>query len=801
MAEPSGMLLPAPVLDVQVRGRDDVVGELTELASAPDGRVRVLAGMGGSGKSTVARAVAVQVTAAGGRAWWVPAVDAVSVTQLLLGLAGELGASPGQVDEALAGRVNPSDVLWRQLETARGWMLVLDNADDLAVLSVGGRPAGSGSGWLRPTRTGLVLVTSRAGDQQEWGPVVDVRRLKPLSKVDGAQVLLDLAPAAGDRAAAESLSGRLAGLPLALHQAGSYLASAFAADRGFAGYERALSVRFGELMGRGEDDRTKVIATWELSLDALEALGRDQARPLLQVLSCFASSVPVPPLLLDHDRLAVMCGSMSGVEEGLSGLLSVGLIGTRDAPGSQTPGVTVHPLVAQTIRYRAGDALTGSLAESVKLLGAAMGQLRADDPEHAADWLALLPHLQALLLADHQLPAEAEASLAEATAKISAALIWGGSYAAALAVAESGLEREHWLGEDQRRVLSLRHGRAAARRFLGRHREAAAEYRQVLDARLRVLGPDHPDTLATREEIALTMGALGKPADAEAELRHVLDARLRVLGPDHPSALATRHEIARMLAEQGKAADAEAEFRHVLDAVLRIRGPDHPDTLTMRHEIARMLAALGKPADAEAELRQVLDAELRIQGPDHPSTLTTRNNIAAVLAQQGKPADAEAEYRQVLDARLRVLGPDHPSTLTTRNNIAAVLAQQGKPADAEAELRQVLDAELRIQGPDHPDTLTTRNNIAAVLAQQGKPADAEAELRQVLDARLRIQGPDHPSTLTTRNNIAAVLAEQGKPADAEAELRQVLDARLRVLGPDHPSTLTARNSLKLLQDQ
>src|SRR5262249_2743333 len=135
-AEPAGVLLPAPLLDVQVRGRDDVVGELAELASVPDGRVQVLAGMGGSGKSTVARAVAAQVTASGGRAWWVPAGDAVSVTQLLLGLAGALGASAGQVEEALAGRVNPSDVLWRQLEAARGWVLMLDNVDDLAALVV-----------------------------------------------------------------------------------------------------------------------------------------------------------------------------------------------------------------------------------------------------------------------------------------------------------------------------------------------------------------------------------------------------------------------------------------------------------------------------------------------------------------------------------------------------------------------------------------------------------------------------------------------------------------------------------------
>jgi hypothetical protein len=48
--------------------------------------------------------------------WWVPAVDAETVTARLLGLARELGASPGEVAEGLAGQRSPAEVLWRSLE-------------------------------------------------------------------------------------------------------------------------------------------------------------------------------------------------------------------------------------------------------------------------------------------------------------------------------------------------------------------------------------------------------------------------------------------------------------------------------------------------------------------------------------------------------------------------------------------------------------------------------------------------------------------------------------------------------------
>jgi hypothetical protein len=252
-------VLPPPVgrLPAEVRGRAGILEELAELARHPDGRVHVLAGLGGSGKSTVALAVARDAAVAGLRTWWVAVADPVSVASELLGLARKLGAPDGEVAEALAGRVNPSDVLWPCLEAVPGWVLVLDNADDPALLAVAGRRAGEAAGWLRPTLAGLVLVTSRSGNAQAWGPMARVHRVGPLDATDGAQALLDLAPGAGAVRQAAALSSRLGGLPLALHQAGSYLASPFAAQRTFEAYGQILEERFAELLGRGDDDRTR----------------------------------------------------------------------------------------------------------------------------------------------------------------------------------------------------------------------------------------------------------------------------------------------------------------------------------------------------------------------------------------------------------------------------------------------------------------------------------------------------------------------------------------------------------------
>ncbi len=540
-AETGVTALRAPTgrLPENVRGRDDLLAELYKLAAAPDGRVHVLAGLGGTGKSTLALHVAQEMTRAGVPAWWVSAVDAATLTARLMGLAQDLGASPGEVAEALNGRRDPADLLWRFLQVRSGWLLVFDNADDLGALTVGGFDAASGAGWLRPSTAGLIIVTSREQDPQAWGRHADLHPVGWLDPVTGGQVLADLAPDAGPAGDATALSERLGGLPLALHHAGSQLASPFAAEKTFTEYARALDERFGRLMGHGAaDDRAIVTRTWELSLDALAARGRPQARPVLRVLSCLAPAVLIPPAMLDLAVLGRACqDGKDGAADGLAALASAGLITASPGPAGTRPGVTIHPLVTETSRLRlhAEDpAQAGCIA--VALLTALAGGLGHDQPEDWPAWVQLVPHLNAVYgclaskLADDDL-----AALANVTDVAAAAFVWAGAYLASQELAESALQYAARLGVGHPAVLALRLQVAVAHRYRGEYAEAEQEFRDVLAARLRLFGPDHPDTLDTRHEMARVLALRGRYEQAEQEFRDVLAARLRVLGPDHPT--------------------------------------------------------------------------------------------------------------------------------------------------------------------------------------------------------------------------------------------------------------------------
>jgi tetratricopeptide (TPR) repeat protein len=725
-------VLPPPLgrLPERVRGRDLLIDRLSDLVETPDGRAHVLTGLGGLGKSTVALRVAEVALEQGRPVWWVPGVDGSSLTSALLELARALGADAGAVQAAQAGRADPSDVLWGRLEAHRGWMLVIDNADDLRALEVAGRPARDGNGWVRGSRAGLVVVTSRDGDMRHWGRSAELHSVGWLSDADGGRLLLDLAPRAGDQPEAEALSAQLGGLALALHHTGSHLGSPFTAEQSFAEYGTALETGFETLLGPpgAADDREVVTRTWEVSLEQLAGAGVPQARELLRVLACFAPAVPIPVEGLDHEVLGRVCGAQgpAGVRAGLEALLSVGLIETS-TPGRRPggAGVIVHPLVAETIRrqFRSEDG-GRSAAVAIDVLAAATAELDAEDPDDWSVWFAWLPHLEELLVTASMLVEEpSSAILAYAAIGAARTLLWAGSYAASLAIAEAGLRHTQRLGVEHLGTLGLRKREAGAHAFLGHAAEAERMYRDLLDMEERVLGPDHPHTLTTRYEIAQTVATQGDAAEAERLYRDVLQTRERVLGPDHPNTLTTRYEIARMVAEQGNPTEAERMYRDFLNVEERVLGPDHPNTLGTRYSLARAVAEQGDPTEAERMYRDLLNIEERVLGPDHPNTLSVRHEIARMIARQGNAAEAERLYRGVLQAQERVLGNDHPNTLTTRYEIARLMTRQGNAAEAERLYRGVLQAQERVLGAAHPHTRITARALRALTGAEDEGVD------------------------------------------------------------------------------
>lgn len=792
---------PTRRLPVEVRGRDGLLARLRRCVRRPPGAAVVLVGPGGTGKSTVAAALAGECAPGGsagrrgggdrsrrargsrilrigsrsdrdpdgsvrrrpkgpggrwGRArpvgrrlvWWVSAGDRSTLDAGLVTVARQLGAAQADLEAIAVGAPDGPDRFWALLERApAGWLLVFDNADDPDVLAavrlppgaagsappppVPGRGVADGTGWMRGSDRGLVLVTSRHAAARTWGAHAAVCPVGPLDEADAARVLLDLAPCAGggpgDGSGALPLARRLGGLPLALHLAGTCLESVLARWRAFDDYRRALDEGGGPQPpgGPGADPGTVVTRIWELSLDILARQGVPQARTVLRLLSCYAPATHVPHGLLDPGLLAPLLNTPSpdpdpspdgrpgpdparaavrrgaaarALDEALRGLGRVGLIGTEAATDGRGPGVTVHRVVADTNRTRLdaprppsphraggppGEPDPGAVRRTAAaLMTSCLSRLRWDRPEDLPRHRQLSPHLHALLgsVAGRLDPGSELGELVTAVHRTARALDQSGAVDAGESLNRAALTQVPRLGEEHPLSLSLCHQHAWEIAFRGDPGPAEAVYHRVVEVRGRVLGHDHPDTLATRHELAWVAAGQGRWREAESGYAQVLEARRRTLGRDDPATLFTSHELAWTIANQGRPDEAETILRPVLAARGRVLGDDHPQTLATRHELAWTAAKQDRLASADDLYRQVLDARRRVLGEEHPSTLTTCHELAWVASLRGRPGEAKRIYRQVLDARRRVLGDHHRDTLATGR--ALHLLGEGRIAQA-----------------------------------------------------------------------------------------------------------------------
>ena len=540
VAVPAGQLPPV------IRGRDQLLEQLHALLRAPASGPVILAGTGGAGKSTVAATFAETIQRARRsrrrrHVWWVSAADRSSLTGGLVTVARQLGASQADLSVIRVGGPDGPDRLWALLNTSdRRWLLIFDNADDPSVLACpapatfrGDPPAAGyqalpadGTGWVRTSRRGLVIVTTRDSDPAVWGRDAQIHHAGALSEAEAAQMLLDCAPQAGREAEARELARRLGSLPLPLRIAGSDLDSDAALRRTFGDYTRALDdsdhphrlLTSRPRIGLLTDSRSVVMQTWELSLDDLAAQGFPQARPLLRVLSCFAWATPIPRRMLRALHQLAWSVAMQGRWPEAEAMYRDVLAGFQHVVGDDDPD---------------------TLATRHELAWAAACQGR---------W------------------PEAEAAYREVLSA-----------------------RTRILGADDRETLITRHELGWAVANQGREQEALPILRDVLRTRERVLGETDRRIMMTRRELAWVAARLGNLDTSEAAYRELIRACVMFLREDHPDTLTARHELAWVMSLRGRRRAAAREYRRVLGARAESLGEGHPDTVATRVALTSLL--------------------------------------------------------------------------------------------------------------------------------------------------------------------------------------------------------------------
>jgi DNA-binding SARP family transcriptional activator len=694
----------------------------------------VLTGMGGVGKSSLARAYARRHRADYGVVWWIRAEEHATIDgdfRTLLEILAPHDA--GQIRDAVAA------VHALLADQPRPWLVVLDNVPNVA----------AARGLVPPAGTGHVLITSQA--TAHWPPGQTVMAVEPLTQQASIDLLTSLSMD-DDRGTAQVLAKELGGVPLALTQAGAF---ARAGTVTLSTYLRLYRDRRTELHQEGQppDYPHTVATTWQLAFDRLTSI----ARALLNVLCFYApDAIPVQLLLTPPTRA-------ESVPEPLRVLLDDELARLR-AVGELLAYSLLSPVRATTTTlsmHRLVQAVTRD-------------QLQDDTRE----WLKT-----AHLLLTAAFPAEPFTVITMTTPHHLARDLF----------AELSLAQRQLLGADHPDTLATRDSLARRTSFSGDTAGARDLYNELLAARQRVLGPEHPDTLATYYNLSLFTGQSGDYPRARDLCADLVARQQRVLGPEHPDTLATRSRLAYWTGQAGDVVGARDLATELLVVQERVLGADHLDTVVGRYNAAFWTGKAVNPTalhDVYPYLRpiqeQIKDAEDRDP---------FRHDIPYWPGQEFDIAITRAMLTDLLPAAKRTLGAEHPDTLNGHHNLARWSGYTGDITRARDLYAELLTIRERVLGTEHPDTLTTRHNLAYWTGLAGAPATARDQTADLLAIRERVLGTEHPHTLTTRHNLAHWTAKSGDITGACDLFATLLPVRKRVLGPEHPDTLTTGGHL------
>jgi tetratricopeptide (TPR) repeat protein len=786
-----------------------------------------LYGLGGVGKTQLAIEYVVTHEHHYTGIYWITAVDQTGLFSGFQKIAAETGCATTELKPSELAR----EVL-KWLGKQSGWLLVLDNLDDLSV-------AGNYLPRLR-VGGGHLLITTRdpnaigiPAEGLEVG-VLDVHDAKALLLLR-SNLQIDNIPRKQDiENEAIQIVEMLGFLALAIEQAAAYireeLKDIFKFMNVYSSHRKELHSR---RMRGNWDYRWEVATTWLLSFEEIKKRNMDAARLLRLFAFLNPDGILVEFLEAGKDGVPEICaliGDSFLLNKALGELERFSLI-RRPADGHV---VSIHRLVQCVIK----DEMAAN--DTTEFKGMVLGLCECAFPVIAAETrkfcqryqgqvvgplFEVINTLKTKRVADVMVPVAAfllddgkygdcirlleeayiiytEVSGAEGLDTLTAAEWLAlacraiGRFHRAVELEEKVLEaRQRIMKHEHPYILTTMNNLAVSYRNLGQTKEAAELEEKVLEAKQRILGHEHPDTLTTMNNLASSYRNLGRTKEAVELEEKVLEARQRILGHEHPDTLTTMNNLASSYRNLGRTKEAAELGEKVLEARQRILGHEHPDTLTTMNNLAASYQNLGRTKEAAELGEKVLEAKQRILGHEHPDTLMTMNNLAASYQDLGRTKEGAELEEKVLEARQRILGHEHPDTLMTMNNLAASYQNLGRTKEAAELEEKVLEARQRILGHEHPDTLTTMNNLAASYQVLGRTKEAAELEERVLEAMQRILGHEHPDTLTTMNNLASSYRNLGRTKEAAELEERVLEARQIILGHEHPDTLTTMNNL------
>lgn len=730
-------------------GRDELLKQLyirlhTEQMTAHC-QPQAISGLGGVGKTQLAIEYAYRYHQEYQFVLWAQAESLETLTSSYVALATllQLPERSAEKHEIIVRAV----INW--LQTHHNWLLILDNADEPDLLL----------SFVPYAPTGHLLITTRAADLSSFGlGVGHALAVQALDPVRGALLLLQragLIPAHAsldsvsprDRMIAQTLSQELGGLPLALDQAGAYLA---ATHIDLQTYLHMFQQHRARLLTerRGREHPRPVVTTWSLAFQRVA----EKNPAALDILRLCAHLSPdaIPEAIFTQGSLH-LGPTLSRVStdalqfnQAIEALRTYSLV-QRDPQGRT---LTIHRLVQAVLQDEMEEDERSCWIERALLaVNAAFSTIEIDRWPQCE---LFLPH--------------------------------------ALAVIEN-IERHHLKHRETEHLL---YTTASYLQVRARYIEAEGIYEKLLNMLEQQLGPEHPHVTSPLHRLADLYHQQGKLVEAEQLYKRALSILVET---DHPQVAYSINGLANLYHQQGKLVEAEQLYKRALRIWEQQFGPENSHAAHSLSGLANLYHQQEKLGEAEQLYKQALHIWEQQFGPEYPDIAQPLNGLANLYQGQEKCTEAESLYKRALNILEQHLGPDHPDIAYSLNGLANLYHQQGKLEEAEALHKRALNLVEQQLGSEHSHIALSLHGLANLYCQQAKFAEAESLYKQALHILEQQFGPEYPQIARLLNSLANFYFKQSKYIEAELLYERALHLTESQLGPKHPNAVYSLNGL------
>ena len=739
--------LPVDIVKTYVP-RPHISGEI-ELALARDTYsnmtrlVLLLHGLGGAGKSQLARRIVEDHRSEFETIFWIDARSTASVRSSFVRFASQAGIkSPDNHDgdESIGHLAIVKSVMsWfiRHNDPGTRWLMILDDADDMSERDL--------KDIVPQLEGGTIIITSRnplfCNVYLADGLCIPID-VGPLETNESSGLVLqhlhiDLQSASDELQYLSALIGEMLGnLALAVDLAGAYVAEQFLDDAvttlkiymsDFQTHKDYLLKRKPFL--KRDSYEPTIWTVWDRSLRTIQEKHPNvYARQFLIFVSAFEGSLVqdelfqvaggrimqvLPPSESEYYDLPCwlleLTGSTNGthaslhLREAQKILARYSLIQLIRGP---KPGVKVHSLVQWRARQDQ-DAEVWADWSAVFLTAIAYHLTRTRKDRELRE--AFLPHLTAADNAFRGIMDQVgrrrdpwTAFYFETTAEL---MTDSGHWALARNLLEQSLcIRQTKQGVSHYDSINLVTKLGTAFKDQGRWGEAVDLLEWALSWQWNYYGENNPQTLYTMTVLGETYGQLGRLAESEQMQSHVLSSRELDLGTKDKATISSMNSLASSYLSQGQTKRAE-------ELLLK--------AIQLYHELDE--AEVGAPAEF-------------------------RSNLAVAYTQQRRFNEALAIFAAIIEEYKATLGETDHQTLVAISNLAHLHKDIGNLDQAESLFRYLVQVRTKLYGPSHYETLDSSANIASILFSLDRTTEAlEIMTHCAVTARTTL-GPNHPYT-------------------------------------------------------